>query len=64
MFVELGRTRRDVDGPRERLRAEIFAARMAGSSLRAIADVVGLAPESVRTIVAEEKARRDPERFS
>ncbi len=46
----------------ERLRSEILAARLAGSSLRVIGEVVGLSPETVRSIVAEEKARRDPER--
>jgi len=46
----------------DRLRNEILAARLAGSSLRVIGEVVGMSPETVRTIVAEEKARRDPER--
>jgi hypothetical protein len=46
----------------ECLRSEILAARLGGSSLRVIGEVVGLSPETVRSIVAEEKARRDPER--
>ena len=46
----------------DRLRNEILAARLAGSSLRVIGEVVGMSPETIRTIVAEEKGRRDPER--
>jgi hypothetical protein len=46
----------------DRLRNEILGARLAGSSLRVIGEVVGMSPETVRTIVVEEKARRDPER--
>jgi lambda repressor-like predicted transcriptional regulator len=43
----------------ERLRREILFATDAGSSLRAIATIVDMSPETVRTIVHEETAKRD-----
>ena len=59
---DLEQASRDHGAALDRLRSEILSARLAGSSLRVIGEVVGMSAETVRTIVAEEKARRDPQR--
>lgn len=46
-----------------KLRCEILFAHLDGSSLRAIAETVNLSPESVRTIIGEENAKREEARI-
>lgn len=62
---DLARAARTHTNAEEKLHREILFAHEAGSSLRAIAEAVDLSPESVRTIIAEQKRRRklDRERY-
>jgi hypothetical protein len=56
---ELERAYRSFAGAEERLRREVLLAHEAGSSLRTIASVVDMSPESVRGLIAKTKAERE-----
>src|SRR6266508_2083575 len=59
----LRKAHREHRNAEERLRREILFAHLDGSSLRAIAMTVDLSPESVRTIIREENAKREQARL-
>jgi len=55
----LRKAHREHRNAEEKLRREILFAHLDGSSLRAIAMTVDLSPESVRSIIREENAKRE-----